>query len=60
MARSSSARLLTVPLLICGKERFFVVMVLERRYGPRRLRGPDEASDGAMARYKVTPSSEYS
>jgi len=42
MARSSSARLLTVPLLICGKELFFVVMVLERRYGSRWLRGPDD------------------
>jgi len=28
---------LTVPLLICGGRRFFVVIVLERRYGPRRI-----------------------
>jgi len=41
MARSCSVRL-TVPLVIYGEGRSFMVMVLERRYGPRRLRGLDD------------------
>jgi len=44
MARSCSARLLTVSLLICGKGQFFVVMVLERRYSHLWLREHDDDS----------------
>jgi len=54
MARSCPARLLTVPLLlICGEGRFFVIMVLERRYGPRRLPGPDVGGDGGGTVFAV-------
>jgi len=33
---------LTISLPICREGPFFVVIVLERCYGPRRLRGPDD------------------
>jgi len=49
MARSSSARL-TVPLLICGEGRSFMVMVmvLEQCYGPRQLRTHDDDDDALI------------
>jgi len=40
--RNSWLDLVQQLLLICGEGRFLVVMVLERRDGPRRPRGPDD------------------
>jgi len=44
---------ITVPLLICGEGRSFVVTVLERRYDPRQVCGPDDRRTGAPYKQKT-------